>query len=296
MLVAAWMGLQLGCDQLLDTTPELPQLDDPCGAWDQDGIFALTVRTGRRPLVYVPPGLSEGPRDIVVMLHGAGGSPEKMLRETAFRQEADERGFVVVYPRGSGASTALSWNAGSCCGYAETVALDDVGFLEETVTLARERVCGDRVLAVGHSNGGMMAMRWACEGSGPDAWATSAAALLVDACDGDPVPIVAHHGDLDPIVPYDGGQGERGESFPSVAESMDAFLKRNACTEEPPVETIVGDRVCMEWDCDVTTRLCTLQDWEHKWPGGPGGDRETGPSIEPTILDWFETTPQETIR
>src|SRR5258708_38924431 len=77
----------------------------------------------------------------------------------------DRRGFVAVYPNGTGPTSGrlLVWNAGTCCGRAPAQGVDDVGFLLRTLDALAERVAIDRtrVYATGLSNGSMMAPRLA---------------------------------------------------------------------------------------------------------------------------------------
>ncbi|PYN17937.1 MAG: hypothetical protein DMD76_30320, partial [Candidatus Rokuibacteriota bacterium] len=70
------------------------------------------------------------------------------------------RTFIVHVPR-----DAAAWNAGTCCGQAQTAHADDVGFtLAILRDLARDLPLDrTRVYATGHSNGAMMAYRLAAE-------------------------------------------------------------------------------------------------------------------------------------
>lgn len=56
---------------------------------------------------------------------------------------------------------------GSCCGFAAQQDLDDVEFVRTLVNKLAEELCidGDRVYAMGFSNGGFLSHRLACEAS-----------------------------------------------------------------------------------------------------------------------------------
>ena len=64
---------------------------------------------------------------------------------------ADVAGYIVIYPQGIG----NSWNGGACCGEAQDLGLDDVGFVRAVVADAMTRLCidPDRIYGVGISNG-----------------------------------------------------------------------------------------------------------------------------------------------
>jgi polyhydroxybutyrate depolymerase len=277
---AAWVLLCAGSAACL---AELPVLDDPCGAWPEPGLFRVTLDQpeggDRRPHVYVPGG--EGPRDIVVLLHGGGMSGPKMEEITGFEDLADRDRFVLVYPNGLGWPTRI-WNAGQDRPGEDQ---DDVTFLDGLARVVSDRVCGGRVLATGFSNGSMMAQRWACEGkTPPDAVAGASGPLLLDRCDGDPLPIRYYHGVEDPIVPYEGGI-ERGVTFPPVEEAFSLWRERNRCEGEgDPIRR--GDTACTAWSCDASTVLCSIDGWRHMWPGGIHGD-QTSADATGEIWTWF---------
>lgn len=263
------VGVAVGVGLLAACLPELPEVDDPCGTWPAPGLYKLPVPGyDRAPTVYVPG--SPGPRGAVVMLHGAGGTGDVVRADiTEFQRAAEREGFVAMFPNGSGTPAGYYWNAGTCCGLGQVVQADDVGFLDAAAVELRERVCVERVVATGHSNGSMMALRWSCEGEQVDAVLAASGPLLSGSCDGEPAPVVYVHGTDDPIVPLEGGEGGSGigTSFPDAREAFEAVLTRNQCSGEPAV-TKQGVATCSTWDCPVETRFCTLQDWRHRWPGG----------------------------
>ena len=273
---------------LVGCIPELPILDDPCVAWDEPGIYSLTIdrpdTKKRKAYVNIPPGA--GPRPVVVMLHGAGQSLERIADATRWIRLGKDEGAVVVFPKG----IWQSWNAGYCCAIAREDArdIDDVGNLDELARTVRERTCGTEVLASGFSNGGMMVHRWACQGTQVDAVLPAAGMLMEDqACNGPPVPIRHYHGLADETVPFEGGTSQRGlADYPSVEDAMAVWRQRNQCTDT--VETFeIGDTTCQSWDCDgASTELCTLSGFGHLWPGGAN----RGPNQTDATTDgyaWF---------
>ena len=80
--------------------------------------FSLTVDGRERHYrAYTPAGGTAG-RPVVVFLHGGGGTGALFQRVSHLDRVADEGGFVVVYPDGSGrlGDKLLRWNAGEWWG------------------------------------------------------------------------------------------------------------------------------------------------------------------------------------
>src|SRR6202035_2271000 len=77
---------------------------------------------------------------------------------------ADAKGFVTVYPNGTGLGPVQTWNAGGFVKGIESRA-DDVAFLKTLLDDVATRVNVDpkRVYACGMSNGAMMCYRLAAE-------------------------------------------------------------------------------------------------------------------------------------
>jgi polyhydroxybutyrate depolymerase len=122
----------------------------------------------RRYLVHVPASGEAGPLPAMIALHGGGGSGAQFQRDNGLDAVADHHGFIAVYPDGSGRlpRRLLTWNAGEhCCGWALEHEVDDVGFLAAVIQdLARRtRIDSRRIYVTGHSNGAIMAYRFAAE-------------------------------------------------------------------------------------------------------------------------------------
>lgn len=68
------------------------------------GRHRLGLADERDAVLYVPPGLVPGPVPLMVMFHGAGGFPEKVL--PFIEPHADAHGFLVLAPH----STYPTWD------------------------------------------------------------------------------------------------------------------------------------------------------------------------------------------
>ena len=61
--------------------------------------------------LYIPPGTTDAPRAVVVMLHGCTQSADDFAAGTQMNRLADEQGFLVVYPeQASQANASKCWN------------------------------------------------------------------------------------------------------------------------------------------------------------------------------------------
>lgn len=221
---------------------------------------------------------------VVITLHGAGGTGEIMDRQSRMSEEADRGGFIAVFPDGSGrlADRLLTWNAGTCCGYSHSHAVDDVAFVAALIAnlVTTSGVDPRRVYVAGFSNGAMMAHRVACELSDRiAAIAVVSGALNTLACRPTrPVAVLIIHGTADTVVPYGGGRPTR-PGLPaaadtvtsrSVAEAVASWTGHNRCSPGP-VESRDGPVTRTEHrSCagGTAVELYTVDGGGHAWPGG----------------------------
>ena len=113
----------------------------------------------RSYILHVPPSYSSGTAmPLMIALHGHSWTAARFRDTTQLDQIADSKNFIVAYPDGE----VNSWNAGNCCNLTGT---NDVDFLSGLVDSISSKYTIDksRIWALGHSNGGMMAYRAACE-------------------------------------------------------------------------------------------------------------------------------------
>jgi polyhydroxybutyrate depolymerase len=264
--------------------------DMPAGPKTYKNKVAVRIMGSRRSyLVHVPPiHAPQHPLPLVVAIHGAFETAKDMEKRTGFSDLADQEGFVVVYPNGFGLFGLLQhWNAGHCCGKAAADGIDDVGFLMEVIEDAKKRLPIDpeRIYMVGFSNGGMLALRFAAEKTGTLSALAAVAATIGSSTPGDaplwrmpdplaPLPLIFFHGLADEAIPAQGGiSPKRGgeQSFFSVDESTDFWIRNNGCHPDPIIEDLRSGAVHMQtWqgcDQDASVKLYLLENWKHVWPG-----------------------------
>jgi polyhydroxybutyrate depolymerase len=218
------------------------------------GFSSITTADGR-VRSYLVSDLSNGePAPLLFVLHGFGGNAQAMSSFTNIENSLDEYDLdaVVVYPSGTGAEQGLpqSWNAGTCCPFATFDLVDDVAFFDELIAslIAQYEIDTTRVWVVGHSNGGMMAYRLACElSTRVTAIGVAAGALVIDTCaPARPVSALHVHGELDTVVPLAGGNS-LGIVFPSTQLSVETFSRAN------------------NGDIELVTDAKWSHDWQPEW-------------------------------
>lgn len=200
----------------------------------------------RSYLIHLPPHVtSHRPLPVVLNFHGGGGHAAQQQAYSNLDRLADSKGFVAVYPNGTGrlSSRLLTWNAGTCCGYAAKHDIDDVGFIRLLIDDLQTRLPIDttRVYATGLSNGAMMAYRVAAEA--PDLVAAIApiagSMAIPHIAPGHSVPIMHVHSLDDPRAPYEGGLGlpfpltrHQEHHFPVEAQ-LEKWIDQNQCPQAP---------------------------------------------------------------
>ena len=198
------------------------------------GFSSITTADGRVRSYLVSDLSGDEPAPLLFVLHGFGGNAKAMSGSTKIEDslDANDLDAVVVYPSGTGAEQGLpqSWNAGTCCPFATFELVDDVAFFDELIAslIAQYKIDTTRVWVVGHSNGGMMAYRLACElSTRVTAIGVAAGALVIDTCaPARPVSALHVHGELDTVVPLTGGNS-LGIIFPSTQLSVETFALAN---------------------------------------------------------------------
>ena len=194
----------------------------------------------RSYLVTIPPQARKGrPLPVVLNFHGGGSDAGGERHYTRMDDLAGRQGFVAVYPNGAGTfSHFLTWNAGTCCGYAQEHNVDDVGFaLAVLDDLARRlEIDSRRVYATGISNGGMMAYRLAVEASRRiAAIAPVAGGMVVTSFRPTrPVPVMHFHSVDDPRAPFEGGPGfNPGIVHPNIESVIARWARFDGCDPMP---------------------------------------------------------------
>jgi len=242
----------------------------------------------RSYLLHVPSSRQEA-MPLLIVLHGGSGNARRMVELTRkrFDKLADGEGFLVAYPEG----VEKHWNDGREIeryrAHREKIA--DTGFILAMIDHLAQRYNIDprRVYAVGISNGGMMALRLACDASGRFAAVAAVAATmpadLQPQCNpANRLSVLLMHGTDDPLIPWKGGEIRIGRRhlgrILSAPDTAAFWVKQNRCrrapisSELPDVEFDDDTRVRRETyrNCGHGTEvvLYAVDGGGHTWPGG----------------------------
>jgi len=156
--------------------------------------------------------------------------------------EANNRGYIYCYPDGLASLTGIRyWNAtDACCcqGFPFTSCEDDVGYLTDLIALLQSTYSIDptRIHLIGHSNGGFMSHRMACERADLITSIITVSGMTwsdpSNCSPTEPVPVLHVHGTIDPIIFYGGGFLGAGV-YPSAQESCETWAALNGCSASP---------------------------------------------------------------
>ena len=230
----------------------------------------------REYLLYIPKSYDRAkPAPLVITLHTSMSWDSSAMAISLWNPVADEYGFIVAYPEGTGFGPK-SWEMEG----EETPAhMPDVIFIGDMIDKieASYNIDTTRIYANGMSNGGGMAFALSCTLSDRIAAVGLVSAGLDDpgwswCTDHRPVPVIAFHGTADPVCPYNGGYSKlAGGTFPSVPDFMATWARRNRCAPNP-VESVVTSDVTrlLYTSCadDADVALYAIKGEGHQWPGG----------------------------
>ncbi len=258
---------------------------------------------GDRPVtVHVPPNLDPAkPAPLVILLHGFGASG--FVQELVFQlePESDKRGFLYAHPDGTiDADKKRFWNGtDACCDFGNTM-VDDVAYLSGLVKEISEQRAVDpkRIFFTGHSNGGFMSHRLACDK--PDliaAVASLAGSTFLDPAKctaAEPVSVLQIHGTKDDTVLYN-GETINGVGYPSAMETVAIWAGKNGCNATAETTAPIDIDAQLDGNETLVTRhanckpggaaeLWTMQEAAHI----PG----FGPNFAPALVDWLFAHPK----
>ena len=174
---------------------------------------------------------------LVVALHGYIESGEFVSSYFDLIDSVHENGHLLLRPEGKISITGQRyWNATDACCNTWNEDVDDVSWLTVLINEAITYYGADPegVVIIGHSNGGFMAHRMACERGYMIRSAISfAGATYYDFSDcqntGTPN-ILQIHGTSDSIILYEGGS-ILGNSYPSANQTVYSWANRSGCDQ-----------------------------------------------------------------
>jgi polyhydroxybutyrate depolymerase len=205
------------------------------------------------------------PAPLVVVLHGYGSNGRQQAEYFGLLADAEEHGYLLAYPDGlTDPRGSRFWNAtDACCNFYGSL-VDDVAYLSAVIddVAARYSVDPKRVFVIGHSNGGFMAHRLACDIGGRlaavislagDNWRSAARCPA-----GAVVNVLQVHGDADETISYLGNG-----VYPSALESVSIWAQKNRC-----LGTLEGRGGDKDLDLGITGAETRVEGFGDCPPGG----------------------------
>jgi len=199
----------------------------------------VTVELDDRPFrLYFPESYRPTePAPLVVLLHGYTSSASQHEEYFQLLPASERRGFVYALPDGTRDRDGHRfWNATPACCDFDRTGVDDSAYLRRLIdtVVSSYAIDPSRVWLVGHSNGGFMALRMACEHADVVTAVVSVAGSATD----DPsechptrgVSVLQIHGTADDVIRYGGGSNS-GYAYPSAEHVVRMWRELNGCAD-----------------------------------------------------------------
>jgi len=202
------------------------------------------INTRGKSIVYLPDDYDPKKKyPLVISLHGFGGSAGMQNTLFDFRPFTTTRQFILINPDGmKGVGGLRFWNATDfCCNYGN-VDVDDVDYISDLIEGMSDEYSVDlkKVHIFGHSNGGFLAYRLACDIPHKIASLVSFAGVnwndFSKCKGGEPIPVLHIHGTKDFLIKYP-GTGK----FPGAEKTVEQWVAHNNCAEQKVTSQTFND-------------------------------------------------------
>ncbi|MCR5090880.1 MAG: prolyl oligopeptidase family serine peptidase [Oscillospiraceae bacterium] len=258
----------------------------------EPGHFSCSYRGVAHDYILDLPEVPEG-SPLILILPGYGSTAKSFRQNTGFEKDANPLGYTVVYVTGAPAqedgTSSVGWNYGQW----ET-GNDDLGFLTALARFLRQEyhADGQRIFAVGFSNGAFMVHRLAIEASDTFSAVVSVAGAMSESVwekrpDLLSVGVFQISGEKDDVIPkHCDGSAEYSPS-PAIEDVMDYYAEANGL-EKAETETAGKASLLTKYKGSSSGRQVwhlLVREGRHSW----SGESVTGICTNRLILDYLST-------
>jgi polyhydroxybutyrate depolymerase len=237
-----------------------------------EGSTHRTLESGgvhRRYLLHVPPGYDGSTRTpLVVLFHGLGGNPDAVVETTRLAEMADKKNTILVAPLGRGKISHWDFRT------PVTDPTSDLAFVRNLVKDIKADACVDssRVYAAGFSNGSVLTLALACDGTTKfAAYGAVSGPYWNESCkQAPPASVIYFHGLRDKVVPYSGGKTVIGP-LPPVNDVMADWADHDSCPAASATTTVAEHVRHFTWTTckdGSAVNVYVVDNGGHRWPGG----------------------------
>ncbi len=196
-----------------------------------------SIDAGRGPITVHVPASYDGstPTPVVILLHGFTSDGPTVENWMQFANLVDEYEFLYLYPTGSSGPFGPFWNATDACCDLFNSGINDARYLRDVIAEMQNNynVDPDSIHFAGHSNGGFMSYRMACDYADVVASIASlAGATWLDTAQCtpvEPVHTLQIHGTADGVIAYAGGC-LGGGCFPGAVQTTETWANYDGCS------------------------------------------------------------------
>ncbi len=242
-------------------------------------------------LIYLPEQTEDAP--LIIMLHGYGESAEAFRNNVHMEEDANPRGYAVVYVTGApdpdDPTSAAGWNSG----ISGSDGNDDVGFLKALALRLQKEYSfdKDRIYAAGFSNGAFMTHRLAMEGQDTFAGVASVAGKMTESVweeknEKNNVGVLQITGEKDDVVPKNSDNSARYSKDPAIEDVMEYWASSNGLGQSESCDIGKESALIKYFSDSERPQVWTVlvRGGRHSWPS----EDITGINTNELILDFFD--------
>jgi polyhydroxybutyrate depolymerase len=240
---------------------------DPADASDDGNVLAERPYTLKVPSSYD----ASKATPLLILMHGYAATGALQDAYFGLSATSESKGFLYVFMDGTlDAKGNRFWNATDACCNFDNKPIDDVAYLNAIIddVGSKYNVDKKRVFLVGHSNGGFMAHRFACDQASRVAAIVSLAGAQWNdpsRCNPtEPVSVLQVHGDQDEVIAYNGGttgDATNPHTFPSAHQTVATWAAKDGCT----------GALTADGTLDIDTHIAGAETKVERYAGCPSG-------------------------